>query len=64
MVSVLTNNGRDAFNLSASTELSELLTFSLTGSHVLTFDRNYNRRTANTLFSTVLTLRFFAGEIR
>lgn len=62
--SVLTNNGRQAFNVNADTDLSELLTFSLTGSHVLTFDRNYNRRLSNTVVSVVLQLRFFAGELR
>ena len=62
--SVLTNNGRQAFNVNADTDLSELLTFSLTGSHVLTFDRNYNRRLSNTVLSVVLQLRFFAGELR
>ncbi len=63
-ISVLTNNGRQAFNLNADTDLSELLTFSLTGSHILTFDRNYNRRLTNTVVSVVLQLRFFAGELR
>ena len=39
---MLTDNGRQAFNLNADTDLSELLTFSLTGSQILTYDRNYN----------------------
>ncbi len=63
-LSVLTNNGRRAFNLNADTDLSELLTFSLTASHVLTFDRNFNRRLSNTVISVVLNLRFFAGDLR
>ncbi len=62
--SVLTNNGRRAFNLNADTDVSELLTFSLTGSHILSFDRNYNRRLTNTVVSVVLTVKFFAGELR
>lgn len=62
--SVLTNNGRQAFNINADTDLSELLSFSLTGSHIITFDRNYNRRLASTVISVVLNLRFFAGELR
>ena len=62
--SVLTDNGRRAFNFNANTDLSELVTFSLTGSQVLTFDRNYNRRIANTAISVVMSLRFFAGELR
>ncbi len=63
-VSVLNNSGRRAFNLNADTDLSELLSFSMTGSHVLTFDRNFNRRLSTTVFSVVLQLRFFAGELR
>ena len=62
--SILTDNGRQAFNINADTDLSDLLTFSLTGSHVLTFDRNYNSRLSNTVVSVILQLRFFAGELR
>ncbi len=62
--SVLTNNGRRAMNLNADTDLSELLTFSLTASQVVNFDRNYNRQVSTLIFSTVLQLRFFAGELR
>lgn len=63
-LSVLTNYGRQAYNLNADTDLTELLTFSMTGSHIITFDRNYNRRIASTLVSVVLSLRFFAGDLR
>jgi hypothetical protein len=62
--SVLTDNGRRAFNFNADTDLSELLTFSLTGSRVVNFDRNYNRQTSNLIFSAVLQLRFFAGDLK
>jgi hypothetical protein len=62
--SVLTSNGRQAFNLNANTDVSELLTFSMTGSHIITFDRNYNRRMSNTVISVILQMRFFAGELR
>ncbi len=62
--SVLTNNGRQAFNLNAATDVSELVTFSLTGSHVLSFDRTLNRRISNTVLSATMQLRFFAGELR
>ena len=62
--SVLTDNGRRAFNFNADTDLSELLTFSLTGSRVVNFDRNFNRQTSNLIFSAVLQLRFFAGDLR
>jgi hypothetical protein len=62
-VSVLTDNGRQAFNVNADSDVSETLTFSLTGSHILTFDRNVNRRLATTVFSVIFQMRFFAGEL-
>ncbi|MEI6739242.1 MAG: cell surface protein SprA [Gemmatimonadaceae bacterium] len=62
-VSVLTDNGRQAFNVNADTDVSETLTFSLTGSHILNFDRNLNRRLATTVFSVIFQMRFFAGEL-
>jgi len=62
--SVLTNSGRKTFNLNAVTDVSELVTFSLTASHILTFDRTYNRRISNTVLNATLQLRFFAGELR
>ncbi|MBL0939255.1 MAG: cell surface protein SprA [Gemmatimonadaceae bacterium] len=62
--SVLTNNGRRAFNLNTSTDLNELLSFQVTGSHVVNYDRNFNRQLSNMIFSAVLQLRFFAGELR
>ncbi len=61
---VLADNGREAFNFNADTDLSEALTFSLSGSHVLTFDRNFNRRFAQTTFSAILQLNFFGGALR
>lgn len=61
---VLTNSGRRAFNLNANTDLSDQLTFTLTGSHVVTFDRAYNRQTTSLIFSTVLQIHFFGGELR
>jgi cell surface protein SprA len=61
---VLTNNGRRAFNLNTNTDLNELLTFQLTSSYVVTYDRNFNRQTSSMILSTTLQLRFFAGELR
>lgn len=62
--SILTNNGRKAFNLNGSTDISDLLTFTFSGSHVITFDRNYNRRLSNTVVSVILQMKFFAGELK
>jgi hypothetical protein len=61
---VLTNNGRRAFNLNANTDLTDLVSFTVTGSQVVNFDRNFNRRTSNLIFSAVMQMRFFAGEFR
>jgi hypothetical protein len=62
--SVLTNNGRRQFNFRADADLSDVMSFSLTGSRTTVFDRNYNRQTSVTVFSTVLQLHFGAGVLR
>ena len=62
--SVLTNNGRRQVNFSADTDLSETMSFSFTGSKTTVFDRNYNRQSSVTVFSTVLQLHFGAGEMK
>ncbi|MEP6835365.1 MAG: cell surface protein SprA [Gemmatimonas sp.] len=62
--SVLTNNGRRQFNFSADTDLSETVSFSLTGSKITVFDRNYNRQSSLTVFSTVFQLHFGRGEMK
>jgi hypothetical protein len=60
----LTDNGRRAFSVNAGTDLAENLTFSLQGSRVVTFDRNFNRRFTQTVFSAVLNIQFFGGALR
>jgi hypothetical protein len=50
--------------LSADTDLAENLTFSLQGSRVITFDRNFNRRFTQTVVSAVLNIQFFGGALR
>ena len=62
--SVLTDNGRRAFNFSANTDLSELYSLTFNGSHAITFDRNYNRRLTNSTLSVMFQWKFFAGELR
>jgi hypothetical protein len=59
--SVLADNGREAFNLNADTDLSETMTFSLAASRAVTFDRTFNRRFSQTTVSAVLQLYFFGG---
>ena len=56
--SVLANSGRQQFNFNAVTDISSTTSFSLTGSHLTLFDRNYNRRTSQSILSTVLQLKF------
>lgn len=60
----LTDNGRRAFSLNLDTDLSETMTFSFQGSRIATFDRNFNRRIVQTIFTTVFQMQFFAGEGR
>ena len=60
----LTDNGRRAFNLNLDTDLSETVTFSVQGSRIATFDRNFNRRIVQTIFTAVFQLQFFAGATR
>ncbi|MGQ0649245.1 MAG: T9SS outer membrane translocon Sov/SprA [Gemmatimonadaceae bacterium] len=60
----LTDNGRRAVNLNLDTDLSETMTFSVQGSRVATFDRNFNRRIVQTIFTAVFQMQFFAGAAR
>ncbi len=50
-----------AFNFNADTDVAENMTFSLQGSRVVTFDRNFNRRFVQTVITAVFQLQFFAG---
>jgi len=60
----LTDNGRRAFNFNADTDVAENMTFSLQASRVVTFDRNFNRRFVQTVFTAVFQLQFFSGPGR
>ena len=59
----LTDNGRNQISLNADTDLSDDVSFSLQASRVVTFDRNFNRRFTQTLFSAVLNIQFFGGAL-
>jgi hypothetical protein len=56
----LQDNGRQSYNLTADTNLQDNMVFTLQGSHVVLFDNNLNRRFAQTLFSVVLQIQFYA----
>jgi hypothetical protein len=56
----LQDNGRQSYNLTADTNVQDNMVFTLQGSHVIVFDNNLNRRFAQTLFSAVLQVQFFA----
>jgi hypothetical protein len=60
----IADNGRDALSLNADTDVADNLTFSLQGSRIITFDNNLNRRLSQLVFSAVLQISFFAGEMR
>ena len=58
----LQDNGRQAFTLTADTNINEFVVLTLNGSHIITFDNNLNRRFAYTVFSTVFQIQFFGGK--
>ncbi len=60
----LADNGRQALNVNADADVAENLTFSLTGARIVTFDNNLNRRYSQLVFTAVLQVSFFAGEIK
>ncbi len=60
----LADNGRQAINVNADADVAENLTFSLTGARIVTFDNNFNRRFSQLVFTAVLQVSFFAGELR
>jgi hypothetical protein len=62
VASRLQDNGRQAYNLSADADLNQDVVFTLQGSRIVTFDNNLNRRFAQTVFSTVLQIRFYGGQ--
>lgn len=59
----LTDNGSRRLALNADTDLADNMTFSLLASRVVTFDRNFNRRFTQTVFSAVLNIQFFGGAL-
>ncbi|HJQ19132.1 MAG TPA: hypothetical protein VJ867_02215, partial [Gemmatimonadaceae bacterium] len=60
----LGDQGRSAFSLSADTDLSEDLLFTLQASRVITADNNLNRRVSQFVLSTVLQVQFAGGPRR
>jgi hypothetical protein len=54
----ITDNGRYTFNIGADTEVSQSVSFSLTGARTVTFDENFNRRFTQTVISAVMNLQF------
>jgi hypothetical protein len=62
--SMLANYGRRSLNFNADTQMSENLTASLVFSRIVNQDYKNNQRTSQMVFSAVLQLQFFAGELR
>ena len=60
----LSDNGRHTITVNADTDVAENLTFSLTASRSVNFDRNFDRRFTQTVVTAVLNLSFFAGELK
>ena len=57
----LQDNGRQAFTLTADSNINDFVVLTLNGSHIVTFDNNLNRRFAYTVFSTVFQIQFFGA---
>ncbi|HEY4129598.1 MAG TPA: cell surface protein SprA, partial [Gemmatimonadaceae bacterium] len=55
----LQDNGRQAINLTADTNVLDNAVLTFQGSHTITFDNNLNRRFAQTVISAVLQFNFF-----
>jgi cell surface protein SprA len=60
----IADNGREALSFNADTDVAENLTLSLQGARIVTFDNNLSRRISQIVFSAVLQLSFYAGELR
>jgi len=60
----LADNGRTAITLNADTDVAENLIFSLQGARIVTFDHNLSRRLTQTVFSAVVQIKFYAGELK
>jgi hypothetical protein len=60
----LANNERRAVNFNADTQLSQTLSGSLLFSRVLNIDNQNDRRFSQMVFTAVLSLQFFAGELK
>ncbi len=58
----ISDAGRYTFNLGADTEVSQTVSFSLTGARTVTFDENFNRRFTQTVISAVMHLQFGDGS--
>ncbi|MFL5582137.1 MAG: hypothetical protein ACJ8AO_17360, partial [Gemmatimonadaceae bacterium] len=57
----LADNGRRALSLNADADVSETMVFSLQGAHVVTTDRNLDRRLTQVVLSAVMQLQFYGG---
>ncbi len=60
----LADNGRQALTVSADTDVSANVNFSLQLSNVVTYDNNFNRRLSQLVVTTVFRLQFFANNAR
>src|SRR5207237_10036903 len=60
----LTDNGRRSFTMNGASDLADNLRLSLRGSRLANFDRNFNRKFVQTVFTAAMQLQFFAGAMR
>ncbi|HJU89893.1 MAG TPA: cell surface protein SprA [Gemmatimonadaceae bacterium] len=60
----ITDNGRWSVIGNADTDISQNLSFSLTLSRTVNYDRNLDRRFVQNVISAILQLQFFAGQFK
>jgi hypothetical protein len=60
----ITDNGRWSVIGNADTDISQNLSFSLTLSRTVNYDRNLDRRFVQNVVSAILQLQFFAGQFK
>ena len=60
----LADNGRMQFSLNADTDVATHMKFSLLGSHVITYDNNYDRRFSQFTLTAAFTLQLNIGNMQ
>jgi hypothetical protein len=60
----LVDNGRYSIGFSADSDVSDTMVLSVGGSQTVTYDRNFNRRVTQTIFSAILHIDLSILDVR